>query len=80
MFILVAGPVSLVLSLCPWTGKTFASWNKIHTKSAGKPTAHGGSIVNGVFFTINDFSSTYVNTDIALRVTDWTHWLSLPIH
>lgn len=46
VIIFVAGLVFPVHSLCPWTGETFAFWSRIHTKSAGRPMAHGGSVVS----------------------------------
>lgn len=77
-FIVVAGLVFPVLSLCPWIGKIFVSWDRSHTKSAGKLMAHGGSIVNGFFLAINNCSSTFVNTGIALCVSGGTDWFLLP--
>lgn len=47
LFISVADLAFLVRSLYPWIDKTFVSWSRIHTKSAGKLMAHGGSIVHG---------------------------------
>lgn len=46
VFFVVAGRVFLGLSLYPWTDKISLSSNVIHTKSAGRPMEHGGSIAH----------------------------------
>lgn len=59
-----AGLVFLVRSLCPWTGKTCVSSSRIHTKSAGKPTARGE-------FMRNDCLSSCVSTGMRLCVSNF---------
>lgn len=79
-FSAVTGLVFPALSLFPWTDKTFASWNRIHTKSAGKPMAHGGSIVHGFFLSVNDSLSTSFNTAIGLCVSHRADGLLFPFN